>query len=296
MATEPRTDVHRWSEFVPGDYELLDSFDLNTDNQLETGDLNAFLELHEAEFELAPHPLGKCSVCGRSYRYAVIWRHSSGQLISTGQDCAATVSIAQADAALAQVHGLAKKAAGYGKLAKARAAFLETDRAAEAITYIGDMLAQNPENDFLASMQRSLKNYGALTERQLAAVLKGKDNSLGRGIATAARAAQRQEWDAARALSMFVGEIGQRLVFTGTVQFAKDVEGTDYLTGAPTTKKLYGIVDANGNSIRLFYSGYAFEWEKGEVVTFKATVKKHETYNGERQTVVQRPFPVEPQA
>jgi hypothetical protein len=48
-----------------------------------------------------------------------------------------------------------------------------------------------------------------------------------------------------------------------------------------------GIRDTNGNII--IHKGSKPNWEKGEVVIVKATVKAHNDRNGVKQTIITRP-------
>lgn len=90
--------------------------------------------------------------------------------------------------------------------------------------------------------------------------------------------------EAKKAASEYVGEVGDRIEVKGTgrlITFHDGQYGRSYL---------YLISDADGNTIKYFggkYFGEKFE------VSMVATVKKHEEYNGEKQTVINRPAKVE---
>lgn len=87
--------------------------------------------------------------------------------------------------------------------------------------------------------------------------------------------------------SVHVGEVGKRQVFENlTVIFKTETEG-DY--GVTTILK---FVDAAGNVLTWFASG-GKDYEKGDVVTLKATVKKFDEYKGVKQTVITRAAEVE---
>jgi hypothetical protein len=346
--TTARQDVHRPSTFVAADYKYIREIDTDPGRDMDpasqvenAGYLRAMHELlREWSDKMSGDnaSLSHCNVCGAWFRWATIWQHiPTGDYISTGEDCAYVIDRVQASVASADRRGLQKAAAEYGKLSRARAAFLELPRAAEALAYVDDQLAslaaarelwavQNPQPDvvvdsygevhegpnsraqvdaydswrrkqerelpgnlFLGDMARAWKRYGHLTEKQLAAVLKGKDNAFGRGLATAARLAGAEQREAQRLASAWIGEPGKRFELTVTVRFEKLIEG-DW--GSST---LYGMVDEAGNTLRYFSTG-SFNAEQGETLRIKATVKAHELYNGEHQTLLTRCVRVEQQA
>lgn len=80
-----------------------------------------------------------------------------------------------------------------------------------------------------------------------------------------------------------VGTVGERRVFEGlTVTDVRTFEGDYGLT------TLVSFEDADGNRIKWWASG-EIEWaERGKTVTVKATVKKHDVYNGAAVTYVNR--------
>lgn len=83
--------------------------------------------------------------------------------------------------------------------------------------------------------------------------------------------------------SEYFGEIKKREVFTLTVEFKTAFDST---YGAC---RLYAFSDANGNRATWITNLVESpEWEVGEQVTVKATVKKHELYRGKKQTVLTR--------
>lgn len=80
--------------------------------------------------------------------------------------------------------------------------------------------------------------------------------------------------------SNYVGVVGERSKFIVTVEYIKvldSVYGYAYL---------HIMVDDKGNDIRWFGSNRLCE--KGETLTIKGTVKKHEVYDGRKQTILSR--------
>jgi len=88
-----------------------------------------------------------------------------------------------------------------------------------------------------------------------------------------------------KAASNFIGAVGDRLDFQGTARLVWRGEnqwGTTYI---------YLIKTQDGNTIK--YMGKWLGQGESFSIRFKATVKKHEEYNGEKQTVVNRPMKIQ---
>jgi hypothetical protein len=80
--------------------------------------------------------------------------------------------------------------------------------------------------------------------------------------------------------SQYFGEVGKREIFTLTVTKKRDVVSQ---FGVST---LHLFKDENGNIATWFSSNK--EFDEGERVTIKATVKEHKEYNGMKQTILTR--------
>jgi len=80
--------------------------------------------------------------------------------------------------------------------------------------------------------------------------------------------------------SVFVGAIGERAQFTGTVLFTKDIN--TYYGASKVTK----FATEDGNVLTVFAGNWKQSPQVGATLTFKGTVKKHETYEGEQQTTL----------
>ncbi|RVD42854.1 hypothetical protein EN742_06460 [Mesorhizobium sp. M4A.F.Ca.ET.020.02.1.1] len=100
----------------------------------------------------------------------------------------------------------------------------------------------------------------------------------------AKRDAARQERREADALSNHVGKVGERRAFTGEIvtKFFKGEDGFGFWINKVRV----------GNDL-LTYIGNELG-ERGDVVSFKATIKKHDEYKGVKSTVVNRPKILEP--
>ena len=78
-----------------------------------------------------------------------------------------------------------------------------------------------------------------------------------------------------------LGKVGERMQFTGELFFTKAVSS---IYGTSMLMKF----KVDGNIVICFYSGIKELPEPNVTIDFKATVKKHEIYDGSKQTVVNR--------
>jgi len=91
--------------------------------------------------------------------------------------------------------------------------------------------------------------------------------------------------------SEWVGEIGERLEITGLITLCKHYRRESYDPAKGYEHSfVIGVLGDDGNEYILFTAA-AFP-AKGERVTFRATVAKHNTFMGRRQTVVKRPLKI----
>lgn len=96
----------------------------------------------------------------------------------------------------------------------------------------------------------------------------------------AIREQQREERKAADSVSEFIGNVGERLEFEGEIV-------TSFQKLSDFGPMWIVKVRCNGNLIA--YIGSKSLGEKGETIKFKATIKKHDEYNGVKSTQVSRP-------
>jgi hypothetical protein len=82
--------------------------------------------------------------------------------------------------------------------------------------------------------------------------------------------------------SRHVGMVGEKIEIDVKIVDTKLI-GTMY-----GTSRLYKFKDSNGNSISWFCSGRDLEAEVGDEIRIKGTVKKHDEYNGIKQTLLNR--------
>jgi hypothetical protein len=120
--------------------------------------------------------------------------------------------------------------------------------------------------------------WGKLSEKQTDVVRE----ALARAKVNLEQKGEREaRWAAESAGRDYVGEVGEKhFEVAGTISFATSWEGTYGIT------HLTVIRDADDNSIK--YKGKMLG-HKGDTVSMIATIKAHEIYKGEKQTIVNRP-------
>ncbi len=157
-----------------------------------------------------------------------------------------------------------KAAEAQRKIDAAVAYFVVWSRSHEKL--IGDIAAATG-NSFLSDLADKLSKSMILTERQLEA---------------AATAVERQKVrDAEGRASEYVGEVKERIEFEAEVT---GVYGTEGFYGHTDIVK---FKDAANNQFTWFASDYT-DLKRGDRMTIKGTVKKHEDYRDVKQTVLTR--------
>ncbi len=162
-----------------------------------------------------------------------------------------------------------KKAAKKAEAAQAKATvkhleFVQWGRPHKSL--LGDIAAAKG-NTFLADLASKLVGHNQLTDRQLEAAA----NSI----------AQAKERAVEGAASEHVGEVKERIEFEAKVI---GVYGTEGYYGHTDIVK---FKDAGGNQFTWFASDYT-NLERGDRISIKGTVKKHDEYRSVKQTVLTR--------
>lgn len=140
---------------------------------------------------------------------------------------------------------------------------------------VGDIRSFAENNDFLGSLAEQIDQIKILSDRQAEAAIKSVEIMRLRDNARATAL-----------LSEHVGEIGDRLVFTLTVNRIINVSNLDAFP--PIRKFIHLCNDHKGNSI-VYIGGSNAIPGTGETVTVKATVEAHKERDGVKQTVISRP-------
>lgn len=137
--------------------------------------------------------------------------------------------------------------------------------------------------DFPQSLIIGYLKFGKLSDKQREWVTKLADELPQRAELRAQERKAQAELDAA---SEYVGKVGERIELEGEIIFTTTV-GQDSMYGP---RELVKIRDTDGNVITTFTTAeWAWSAKRGQLVSGKATVKEHSTYEGTKQTIVNRP-------
>lgn len=296
-STATRTDIHAaaHADFDPADYKFIGMLDLDT-SPFRADDSKGRQAVRAMETEgfpyVAIHPHGQCDACGQHLRYvAVMFHHPSNALVQVGLDClGGRFSMAKAE--VKRMMAEAKKARELHALLDAFLAQCAEHQELAYATYAWNIEAAAPEGaniwglGIMADIARKARLYGTATEGQLRLIRRILGELEEKFAAQEARNAEREAVRAAEQASRvdaFIGTPGEKKrPFTGVVRTARQF---DTQFGLST---LY-IIDTPEGTVKWFTSSAKVELEEGQQVTFTATIKTHEVYDGERQTVVLRP-------
>ena len=228
---------------------------------------------------------GCCDYCGTGIRWE-FWIKGSiagAKQFKVGCDCVAKTGWGiDRFLEVRAEHTRARRQAGAQKRRESRQAQIAAERAQKAAerieatqawrdansALVARLAAYAGTNEFLLSANQNIAQWGKLTDRQLEAV------------ESCFAVIDRQEF--ARANSQFIGNVGDKVTMTITVEriivLKSEFYGDNYITIAH---------DEAGNVYT--YKGKTNIGAKGETNTIKASIKAHVEYKGVKQTVVQRP-------
>jgi hypothetical protein len=293
--TTPRTDRHRPSapSFDPQAYDFTGAvFDLSPDFAAENDRAQEILSHLLAEgFQFSGVHGGReqCDHCGAHLRYAALMVHRpTMSLIYVGEICLGNRFQALTRLEFRRLQAAAKLAR---ELALTKVAFevaCDNDQALAFATYAENIAAGAPEGTFsdwaidtLADIARKARQYGSATAGQLTLVERIVSELEAKETAANERRVIRAAEDAAL-VDAFIGFEGEKKhQFDGVVRF---VTGFDTQYGWTTI-----VVIDTAEGTAKWKTGSATDLDKGQAVSFTATIKAHEVYNGELQTVVLRP-------
>lgn len=156
--------------------------------------------------------------------------------------------------------------------------------AAEAAAKLAGFMAANGElvakakavaekSPFVSDLVAKLEKYGSWSEKQVAVVAKIVAEMAANEIKAAA--------------SGWVGKVGERMEMKVTVERVASYVRPSFSGRGMETVWIVSMRTPEGNAI-VVKSPSFYGREKGEVLTMRATVKTHDDYRGEKQTVMQR--------
>lgn len=236
-------------------------------------------------------PGGSCDYCGTGIAYEYIISDSTGKTFKVGSDCVAKTHAAVAGFDKVKAEFQREKrnavnkarrearaaawAANREQWKKEREAVRMAERAGRYTEFqannpeLCDFLENNPEraaNEFTLKMADVLRDYGSLTPGQANAVK-----------SMMSRAKDRTNSD-------FIGNVGDRITGAFEIIATRSWEST---IGWPPRTVFWTLLRMDGKHI-VSYKGQCLG-QTGEKFRAKFTVKEHETYQGTKQTKLQRP-------
>lgn len=219
MTTTKRTDIHRPSAIIPADYQYVTSYHLATTVDgwpVPPYNVDYVIELRHTHTFARTGGLGKCSICGANFIYGDVWCHEpTGEHLHVGQDCAAKYEM-MADRSAFEVETDRRKATAVRSAIRAEEA---TRRAGFLAAHPGLEAALAVEHNIIADIASRFRQYGNLSEKQIALVMK---------IAA--------EATTPRAVEQHVAAPTGRQTFRGVVVSAKAHEGSFGIESKMTVK------------------------------------------------------------
>lgn len=141
------------------------------------------------------------------------------------------------------------------------------------------------EHGYEANLRSALRAefVGSKQMALTASVVAAHERIIGRRTAASAAEDRQKQWDEWE--PQYLGDVGEKVEFTGKVVTAMTVDGYAY----NSTQRLVVIQTETG--MAKFYSsaGWTYDVDSGDTVSVKAQVKKHDEYKGKKQTVVKAP-------
>lgn len=176
MTTTQVNRIHQPSNFVPSDYEYIDSFDSTpepgqaemmwSDEHQQLVSICGFYSRKLADSATSDWVnRGQCDHCGARIRYVAVLQHTSGDLVAFGHDCLSNRvgNYSAADFRMRFIQDAAKRARDEAARQARVAEFVAAHPEVQALaTYDGP-------NDFFLSLKDQLGRKGSLSERQVEA-------------------------------------------------------------------------------------------------------------------------------
>lgn len=180
-------EIHNKINLDPADYVYVRSIDndaaVSLSREIPVGTWGANLAAWSEQVRAArednarvaamvkPYSLYNCTHCGQHIRYANVWRHTSGEYIVTGDQCASERMGLDSRAAL-DADLLRKSAASRAAAAKLTAA---AHAWIAANAELWERMINSRGDSFITNMIQAVARYGNLTERQHEAAIKACD-------------------------------------------------------------------------------------------------------------------------
>lgn len=143
-------------------------------------------------------------------------------------------------------------------------------------------LVTGSEHHIATDILRKLKDYGNVSEAQWELAVKVAGEDIERNARHAAELVTAQS-------AGHLGAIGDKITVEVTVTRVRSFEVQSFNGFSMETKYVIAMVTAEGHELNTFTtSSFVDDAEEGAVFTIKATVKKHDEYDGKPQTTLIR--------
>lgn len=225
--------------------------------------------------------VGSCGYCGTALMHNFIIESADDRRFVVGCDCVSRTGdaglVKQVKRARVEV-ALAKRTAARSLAKAERDALRAAERVERAKTFATEHAALIEragaffEIGFIKDVTERGLAGGFISDRALAALTKA--------------VTELEENARRRAASRHVGTVGKRQTFEVTVERVASFERDSFSGYGKETVWIVTMRDANDAAI--VSKTPSFSAQKGERLVIKATVKAHDEYRGERQTIVQR--------
>lgn len=90
-----------------------------------------------------------------------------------------------------------------------------------------------------------------------------------------------------RAKSQYIGTVGEKIETDVTISWHHTYDARDYF-GRPCTRDMWTFLDKDGNAFIWYTDCGLGDWDRETVYHLTGTVKKHQEYDGQKQTVLTR--------
>ena len=159
-------------------------------------------------------------------------------------------------------------------------------------------IERTPEYQAKLDARREARQAKVRAERE-AEWAKIRAEEAAKKAAEAKARAEREAAEAARkAISQYVGNVGDKINVTVTLEKEFQFEVPSFRGFGEQRMSIYSFVDEAGNKLVWKTSGGLGTWSddgchynkvlEGDLVTIRGTIKEHSEYRGEKQTVLQR--------
>lgn len=281
-----RNDIHSPTNFIPGDYDVLDHFgvvDTGEDGKWPYGE-DAIAAYDDADTSANPHPdLNQCDLCGTWFVHGAVLAHKGGDVISIGGICLDEISL---------VGGISKNE----RLARTRRENLRAIKVAKIRRFIasspdGIVAALRADHNISRDLRAQAISRGRLSDKQIELAFK-----------LVGDVAKREELKANEPAPAPVPNTDKRIRIVAKLVHTKVVDGYYgqsekglFLCDAGDGRafKLWGSVPQAISDARWDYEREHGEWPKDVIANVSFTARIERSRDDESFGFFKRPTKVE---